>query len=105
MTSRFHKQIDSLISCRAFFGRGVFHECVPAPSHRYGEIELAAANMFHSAGMNFEGRWPSVRGPHHDNEVEGIAVPAGEELVGPVDLRILRLVADLFFHQSNDGSG
>ncbi len=53
---------------QAFFGRGVFLKRVPTTSHRHGEVELAAADVFHSGGVRLEGWWSSVRRPHQDHE-------------------------------------
>jgi hypothetical protein len=55
----------------------VFHP----PTHRHGKVKLAIASVFESGGVYLECQRSPVRGPHHDDEVERISVPASEETV------------------------
>jgi len=88
MAGRFQKQTYSLISLRHSSG-GVLLDCVPPPSHRDGEIELAVTGVFHPGGMSFKRQWSPVRSPHQDDEVQCVTVPASEKIVEPVELRTL----------------
>jgi hypothetical protein len=46
-----------------------------------------------------------MRRPHHGDEIQSITVPPGENVVAPVELRVLRLLAAPLFQLGNHESG
>jgi hypothetical protein len=64
-------------------------------------VELAVASVFHPGSVRLEGWRSTVRRPHYDDEIQGVTVPASEEVVAPIELWILGLLAESLLQIAN----
>jgi hypothetical protein len=79
-TSEVKRAVDLF---QAFIRRCVLLERIPSPSHRHSKIELSIASVFHSGSVRLKCWWMTLWCSHHDDKIQGVPVPAGEQVVGP----------------------